>query len=205
MRAGTGTILDRVFHRWTDGLDPVAARIAVFERVRNIPYAVLPELIDRERYIDILRLNRGSCTPKHFLLGAMFERLGHLVLFVVYPFRWGERAEVLADYPTALLERARAMPLSHHLACLVEIAGRLVLVDATLDPPLASAGLPVNLHWDGYSDTSLPMTPLGPGELYHKEEAYLMEPRTDEASLAFYAELNARLEQVRQARQRPQE
>jgi len=198
MPAYTEAILDRTFRQWTAGRDPVQARIRIFEKVRDIPYAVIPDLIDAERYADILTLGRGSCTPKHFLLGSLFERLGLLVLFCVYPFRWGERAEVLDDYPNQLLERCQRLPLGHHLACRVEINGRLVLVDATLDTPLARVDLPVNRSWDGFSDTMLPMTPCGEEEVYHPVEAFRMQPHYDAESLAFYDELNACLDAVRQ-------
>jgi len=195
----TDTILDEKFRQWTAGKDAVQARISIFEHVRDIPYAVLPDLIDAERYIDILRLGKGSCTPKHFLLGSMFERLGLLVLFAVYAFQWGERAELLDDYPQQLKEMSREMPPSHHLACRVEINGKLVLVDATLDSPLIKADLPVNEYWDGFNDTELPMTPIGEEELYHPVEAHLMQARYDSKSLAFYDELNTCLELVRQS------
>lgn len=197
MSIATDAILDDKFRQWTQGKDPVQARISVYEKVRDIPYAVLPDLIDAERYVDILKLGRGSCTPKHFLLGYMFQRLGLLVLYAVYPFRWGERAEVLDDYPQQLRELSRELPMSHHLACKVEIDRKLVLVDATLDPPLANAELPVNQKWDGFSDTLLPMAPCGEEEVFHPLEAHLMQARYDEKSLAFYDELNACLEMVR--------
>lgn len=191
------SIVDETFNQWTHGKDAVAARISIFEHIREIPYAVVPDLIDSERYTDILTLWRGSCTPKHFLLCEMFRRLGLMTLFVVVPFRWGERAELIAGFPEYLLDLANRMPLSHHLACRVEIDGGFVLVDATLDSPLAKVELPVNLDWDGFSDTELPMTPLGPEEVFHPLEAYRMKPRTDAHSLAFYDELNARLEDAR--------
>jgi len=92
-------IVDEKFREWTDGMDAVRARINIFEKIRDIPYAVIPELIDAEKYRDIISMNRGSCTPKHFLLCTMFQKLGMLVLFVVYPFWWGERAEIVEDYP----------------------------------------------------------------------------------------------------------
>jgi len=199
MSTVTDTILDDKFRQWTGGKDPVQARISIFEHVRDIPYAVLPNLINAERYIDILTLGKGSCTPKHLLLGNMFERLGLLVLFAVYAFQWGERAEVLDDYPQQLKEMSRELPPSPHLACRVEINGKLVLVDATLDSPLAKVDLPVNQYWDGFSDTLLPVTPIGEEELYHPMEAYLMQARYDAQSLAFYDELNTCLEMVRQS------
>jgi hypothetical protein len=180
-------------------MDDVQARISIYERIRDIPYGVLPELIDAERYVDILKVGMGSCSPKHFLLCEMFRRLGLTVLFAVYPFRWGERAELVADYAPRLKRSAESLPMSHHIACKVEIENRLVVVDATLDAPLAWVGLPVNRTWDGFGDTLLPMTPLGDEELYHPQEAYLMEPHREEEWLEFYAELNACLQAVRDA------
>jgi len=191
-------IVDEKFREWTDGMDAVRARINIFEKIRDIPYAVIPELIDAEKYRDIISMNRGSCTPKHFLLCTMFQKLGMLVLFVVYPFWWGERAEIVEDYPEQLKNMARELPLGHHLACKVEINGRLVLVDATLDSPLKNIELPVNCSWDGFSDNLLPMEPCGEEQIYHPLEAYLMQPRSDERSLAFYAELNSCLQNIRQ-------
>ncbi len=193
----TQTTIEDTFRQWVLGKDPVEARVSIYHKIRDIPYAVVPELIDAERYVDIIRLNRGSCSPKHFLLGNMFQKLGMLVLFVVYPFRWGERAELVESYPDQLRGMTQALPLGHHLACKVEIDGRLVLVDATLDPALGKAGLPVNPDWDGFSDTLLPMTPCGEEQVFHPTEAYRMQPHSDELSLAFYAALNACLEEVR--------
>jgi hypothetical protein len=191
-------MFEEKFRQWAQGKDATQARISIFENVRDIPYAVVPELINAEKYVDILTLNRGSCTPKHFLLGSMFQRLGVLVLYAVYPFRWGDRAEVLDDYPSELIRLAQEQPPSYHLACRVEINGRLVLVDATLDSPLRKANLPVNQHWDGFSDTVLAIEPRGEEELYHPSEAYLMQPRDyDENMLEFYNQLNRCLEDAR--------
>ena len=129
----------------------------------------------------------------------MFQRLSMTVLYVVYPFQWGNRAEVLEDFPERLMRLAQEQPVSHHLACKVEINGKLVLVDATLDSPLKKINLPVNLHWDGFSDTLMAIEPCGEEQVYHPSEAHLMQPRNDdEKSLEFYNELNLCLEQVRQ-------
>ncbi len=191
------TIIDEKFGEWTRGKDAIQSRVSIFEKIRNIPYAIVPELIDSQRYIDILRLGKGSCSPKHFLLCEMFQRLGLPVLFVVYPYRWDERAGILEKYSLRLKEMAEAMPVSHHIACKVEIGGKLILVDATLDPPLQKVGLLVNMSWNGKDDTVLPMTPCGEEELYHPSEAYLMRAIVDEQMLLFYEELNTCLEQIR--------
>ncbi len=192
--------LDVLFLSWTEGLTPLAARIQIYEKIRDIPYAILPELIDAERYLEILSTGRGSCTPKHFLLAEMYRRLGLLTLFVVYPFHWGERAEIFTDYPEKLRLMAQRQPLGYHLACKVEIDNRLVVVDATLDLPLSKLPeFPVNITWDGRSDTLLPMTPVDEEMVFHPAERSRMQARADAESLAFYKELNKTLESIRKA------
>ncbi|MFC1919696.1 hypothetical protein ACFLWX_02765, partial [Chloroflexota bacterium] len=92
---------------------------------------------------------------------------------------------------------AEGLPPSQHLACRVDINGRLVLVDTTVDTGLGKLGLPVNRLWDGVSDTQLPMIPWGEEQLYHPSEAALMVSRIDERSSKFYEGLNQWLEEVR--------
>ena len=186
-------IEDEKFEQWTAGKNSLEARINIFEKIRDIPYAIVPELINPERYTDILSIGRGSCTPKHFLLCDMYQRLGMTVLYVGYPFRWDE---VEVDYPTRLRKMAKAMPTSYHLACKVDIYGSLVLVDATVDPALEKLGLTVNKEWDGVSETHLPMKPCGEEQFYHPREASYIEVRYDDKSLAFYRELNRYLEKA---------
>jgi len=187
-------LVEQRFREWTRGKSSTEARRSIYQKIRDIPYAVIPELNDAERYVEILRLGRGSCMPKHFLLGNMYQRLGMLVLYVVYPFRWDE-AEV--DYPPQLRRLAAELPTNYYLACKIDIGDELVLVDATLDISLARLGLPVNREWDGQSNTLMPINPCGEEQLYHPSEAYLMEARYDEKSLAFYNELNSWLEDIR--------
>jgi hypothetical protein len=189
------SIVEEHFSQWVHGRDPMGARIGIYARIRDMPYAVVPELNDFDRYVDILTVNRGSCMPKHLLMCRMFQMLGMTVLYAVYPFRWDEFD---IDYPRSLRRMAEAMPPSHHLACKVEIEGRLVLVDATLDPALKVLGLPVNETWDGRSDTLLPIKSCDDEELYHPSEAHGVQMQHDEASLAFYREMNLWLDKARE-------
>lgn len=184
---------------WIEGQNALDARISVFEKIRDIPYAVVPELLEPERYLEILKENKGSCTPKHFLLCNMYQRLGITVLYVVYPFRWDE---LEIDYPSNLRKLAEQMPLSYHLACKADIGGNLVLLDATIDKPLERLGLPVNKNWDGLTDTLLPIKPRGEEQIYHPSEASHIEATLDESSLAFYGKLNSWLEDIRSYYQR---
>jgi hypothetical protein len=190
-------IVDEKFNEWTEGLDPLQARISVFRHIRDIPYAVVPAVMDYRGYRNILKIGQGSCTPKHFLLCEMFQRLGLPVFYVVYPHRWAEIAKIMGEYSERLEEMALALPVTRHLACKVEIDGRLVLVDATLDLPLQKAGFTVNAGWDGKSDMLLPVTPCGAGEWYSPGEARLMKTSLDAQFQSFYPELNRFLDQMR--------
>ena len=187
-------ILDAKLREWTRGKNDLEARIDIFHKIRDIPYAIVTELNDYERYIDILKIGKGSCSPKHLLLCDMYQRLGMSVLYAVYPFRW-DAVEI--DYPPELVKLAQALPTSHHLACMVDISGSLVLVDATLDPALKEMGLPVNEEWDGISNTQLAITPCGEVQIHHPSEAIYVTAQRDEMSLAFYDGLNRWLDAFR--------
>jgi hypothetical protein len=100
--------------------------------------------------------------------------------------------------PPELWKLAQQMGPANHLACRVEIDGRYVLVDATVDPAISIIGLPFTASWDGISDTALPVLPVGEEEFYHPCEAELMPPPDlDENALAFYAGLNAYFQRIR--------
>lgn len=125
----------------------------------------------------------------------MYERLGLLILYAVFPFRWDE---VKIDYPPHLGRLAKELLINYHLAYLVDIDGELVLVDATLDLALEKLGLPVNRTWDGVGNTLLPINPCGEEQLYHPSEASFRQARYyDEKSMKFYNELNGWLGEVR--------
>ena len=188
-------LVEYYLQKWTADQSGKEAMIAVFNHIRDIPYAVLPELNHPQLYKRILEINVGSCAPKHLLMAEMYQRLGLDVLLAVYPYRWAEFEEL---YPAQLWKLAQTMPPAHHLACKVFINGRYVLVDATIDLPLGSIGLPVNEHWDGESDTLLPVLPTGEEEIYHPSEALLMPPpNLDDTALAFYKGLNEYFERIR--------
>jgi len=143
---------------WTRGLDALKARIAVFTHIRDMPYEIIAELKDPvEGPARTLRAGRGSCTAKHFLLGAMFALMDIPVLYITFPFYWDDPD---IDYPPHLRELARRLPVEYHLANAAFLDRRWVLVDATWDPPLAAAGYPVNESWDGISHTLNAVKPL---------------------------------------------
>lgn len=142
---------DDLLDEWTGGLFYPESQIAVFNRIRDIPYAIMPDQTDPViGPLNLLKEGRGHCASKHFLLGILFGRLGIGIKYVSIPFSW-DQPDIL--YPDRLRELAASLPLSYHLACRAFIGERWILVDATWDPPLAAAGFPVNTEWDGHSDT----------------------------------------------------
>ena len=189
------SIVEQSFAEWTAGRNQQEARISIYENIRDIPYAIIPELNNPVNYPQILNLGRGSCTPKHLLLADMFGRLGITVLLVIYPFRW---EDVAADFPPEIRAFMQIHPRDYHMACMAELEGRLVRVDATIDAPLEKIGLPVNCNWDGFSDTLPAVEPEGEEEFFHPSEAsFISSTTTDEAHLEFFARLNAWLDEVR--------
>jgi len=189
-------LISQVYDEWTKGKNPRAARINIFERIRDIPYAVTPQILDSDKGPrQMLIANRGSCQPKHYLLGEMFERLGISTFYVVYQFKWDE---LEIDYPRSIKRLAKRMPVSRHLACREMIGDDLVLIDVTCDIPLEKIGIPVNKNWDGFTNLALPIVPLGEEQIYHSsEKGYFGPPLFSEIETEFYRELNKWLDKVR--------
>ncbi len=145
------------FREWTEGRESVEARIAVFNGIRDIPYAVAhaPAGMDELEYLLIE--NKGPCTEKHILLANMYESLNIKTRFVSHRFKW---QDLTVDYPEDLKHLSLSMPVCDHLFCQALIDGKWVSVDATWDLPLEKVGFPVNKEWDGVSDTKTAVKPL---------------------------------------------
>jgi len=196
-------IVRRRLTEWTEGLGSREARIRVFEGVRDIPYEVIPRIrTSRDGPRGILEMGRGSCTPKHFLLGRMFEAMGLGVRYVTYPFPWDQKG---VDYPDELRRLAAKLPTEYHLAIHAEVEGRWARVDATWDLPLWKVGFPVNKEWDGASDTKIAVDYIE--EVVHasaeERDEYVQgkksewSPEDFERAGRFVEGLNAWLRQVR--------
>ena len=170
------------FNELTRSLDPREARIAVYKFIRDIPYAIIPELRDPQKGpVGILNLNKGSCQPKHYLLGMLFAKLDIPLQYVSYPFKWGIQK---IAFPEDLKKIVKELPPAYHLACKAYIDKKWILVDATNDLPLKKANFPVTEQWDGQSDTVNAVEPFE--EIIHGS---LMERVSYEAQQkGFYSE-----------------
>jgi len=151
-------LLAQKFTEWTKSLSSRSARISIYQHIRDIPYAIVAELRDpKTGPSDMVRMNKGSCVPKHYLMALMMNELGLPVKYATYLFNWNDPA---IRYPPALRKVAKNMPITAHLAIKVNIDGKWCLVDATYDLPLKKAGFPVNELWDGISDTKNAVMPI---------------------------------------------
>lgn len=196
-------IVEKAFTEWTEGLSSKDARISIFSQIRDIPYAVIPEISNPVNGPqELLKRMRGSCAPKHFLLGRMFEMLRIPIQYVSYPFSWNAKS---VAYPPELRKLAESVPIGYHLACKARIEDQWVVLDATWDRPLARVGFPINDSWDGASDTKLAVEPLD--EMVHEtaqDRMQLLQARrsswtSDDHAWTdrFTSALNSWLEEVR--------
>jgi len=151
-------ILNKKFNEWTKDLEPKEKRISVFNHIRDIPYAIVPQFRDPEVGITgILDLNKGSCQPKHFLLAAFFDKLNIPIRYVSYPFKWQDQP---LRFPDNFKEVLEGLPISYHLACKAYIEYKWVSIDATYDLVLKTAGFPITEEWNGLDDTKNAVTPI---------------------------------------------
>lgn len=152
-------IIERKFSEWKGTFGPKEARISVFTHIRDIPYYLVPQVADPfEWAASVLETGMASCSPKHYLLGTLFVRLGVQAKYVTYAFKWDKQA---LRYPPDLEKLAQGVPSGYHVACKAYIENKWVLVDATWDSALSGRqDFPVNTDWDGISDTRNAVIPF---------------------------------------------
>jgi len=196
-------VLTEKFLEWTGGMSSKNARISVYEHIRDIPYAIVSKLRDPQTGpAGLIKMNKGSCVPKHFLMYMMLDRLGLSVKYATYLFNWNDPA---IKFPVDLKKIVQVMPITPHLALKVNIDKQWISVDATYDLPLKSAGFTVNEEWDGINDTKIAVIPVE--EIVHESLDERLSfagkrvgeytERETEAYAEFAGRLNKWLEEVR--------
>ncbi|MCK5450378.1 MAG: hypothetical protein KAI70_01285 [Candidatus Omnitrophica bacterium] len=151
-------IVEFKLREWTTGLTPEESRVRIFEKIRDIPFAIVLEqfkLADGPKLM--LKNNRGFCISKHYFLGMMFSALDIPVRYCTYAFKWQDQD---LDYTEELKELSKDLPIVYHLACEINISSGWVLVDGTWDKALDNKKFPVNMNWDGCSTTRLAVIPI---------------------------------------------
>ena len=153
MSEGLRGIAAERFDMLTRGFLPDADAINVFNFIRDIPYYIDPEQFDaNEGPCNMLLSGRGSCFPKHYLLGAMLEKLGFRIEYSLHAFHWKDQAMAM---PEEAALRASGLPKTYHMACRMLSRGKWVTLDVTWNKELSANGFPVNENWDAKSGTKL--------------------------------------------------
>lgn len=117
---------------------------AAHELVANTPYLVSRWTGDPN---ELFAIGKGDCRHKAAALTALLRGLDQDAAIRLVVFDWADLpipAEILSIFPDTR---------SIHDCVEVQIDGDAVLVDATWDAPLASAGFPHTWRWDGVSAT----------------------------------------------------
>jgi hypothetical protein len=136
-------IIEQTLRTWTDGCDPLRSRITLFEHVRDLPY-YYPSPRDPS---EVLQSGRGSCSGKHYVLGAMFRLLGLEVRHMICTHRFNESLIVFPGPMQEMLRKNEIIDMHDSLQIAVDDAW--VDVDATWPSGLREFGFPVNEDWDG--------------------------------------------------------
>lgn len=171
-----------VFDQWTEGVDRFRRRIVLFEKVRDIPYAY-PTSRDPA---EVLHANRGSCSGKHYLLGALYRELGLPTRHMICTHRFNESPIAFPDDMQDALRRNEIVDLHDYLQ--IEVDGRWLEVDATWQADLRAFGFPVNEDWDGKTPMSLSVVP---------DELTLVESDPEKQKEAMLAKLTPRQRTLR--------
>ncbi len=196
-------IITEKFHKWKRGLSVEDAATRIFEEIRDIPFAVVPELFRLEKGPrGMLLMNKGFCVPKHYLMGMMFERMDISVKYYTDAFLW---KDLKVSYPRSVRMYCENIPVAYHLALRAEIGGCWKFIDGTWDLPLEGEGFAVNREWDGRQDMVNAVDPIE--EFVHdtaieRDELFLRKLQeyslSEKLNLArFSVELNRWLETVR--------
>ena len=146
-------ILSTTFTDWTRGHDPLRSRIALFERVRDIPYCY-PATRDPA---ELLEAGRGSCSGKHYLLGALYRLLGLPVRYMICTHHFNESPLVFPPPMQEMLRKNEIVDFHDYLQ--IQVGDGWIDVDATWERGLREFGFPVNEEWDGTSAMVLSVVP----------------------------------------------
>jgi hypothetical protein len=145
--------IQAALEEWSEGRDPLAARIAVFERVRDLPY----EYPASRDPLEVVRRRSGSCSGKHYLLGELFRRQGLPVRHMLCTHRFNDSPLPFPEHMQDLLRKNEIVDLHDYLQICVD--GEWIDVDATWPLGLRDFGMPTTDDWDGRSPMNLTVIP----------------------------------------------
>ncbi|HZZ99061.1 MAG TPA: transglutaminase domain-containing protein [Candidatus Saccharimonadia bacterium] len=147
---------------------------------------------------DMLKIGKGSCTPKHVFLARELQKLGIPIKFLMIPFYY---KNMPFAYRKNIITEVKDMPLSHHVALKAFLNGKWRILDVTWDKDLK--GFPLNTDWDGKNDMKLAVIPENIQEseadprIFEKEKLKHYTANEEQARKNFYKVFDELLEEVR--------
>jgi len=161
----------------------------IFSYIRETEYLVRVKRVepgqDLEWYLDH---KKGSCFPKHSILGLAFEQEGIQIQYVNYSFLW---QDLKVDYPAKLKTLAGHAGTTEHPAIKAFIAGKYRLIDATWDSPLERAGFHINRNLLNCQNAVEPIAESGPMTFDEYIFSLVSNRKPSTVKSEFYHELNA--------------
>lgn len=136
----------------------------VFLTLRDIPYGAYQSSVPLktlDEYLNnFLAQGIGACSPKHFLLGLMCEKIGMQVEYLSHYFFW---QNIPLKYPEELRIALCKMPAQLHTSLAISLFAKedeeKYSIDCTWDLPLEAAGFPVNRLGNSPNNCNLGIIP----------------------------------------------
>jgi hypothetical protein len=144
---------------WGIEKQPKARQITMlYEKVRDIPFGSMGS---RDPY-RVYQLNKGTCSGKNFLIKELFNEIGVKTRDMICLQRWKDLTWFPDDeydvvtLPEHLMKHFDNSDIvDFHNFVKIEVNGRWVQLDVTIDAPLKALGFHVVEKWDGASDMPL--------------------------------------------------
>lgn len=136
--------------------------IKIFEKVRDIKFGH----IGSRDPLEIYKAGKGTCSGKNFLLRELYKAVGLKTKDIICLQRWKDLSWFpddeygLVDFPEELIQKLNEKEIvDFHNYLLVEIDGKWIQVDVTIDKELLELGFRTEIDWDGRS--SMPLCFVG--------------------------------------------
>lgn len=176
--------------------------VMLYKWVRDFPFVAMSSTGNYFKDLMYIKVHqRGSCSPKHYFLGAIYESLGIPVKYLTYPFYW---KDLDIDWPDSIKRLVEKMPLQYHLAIEITVDEQSFFLDATWDSPLEKVGFPVNRIGDKLTNTKNAIVPYNDPIIHQTaferiefKKRLLRERATKGIEDNFYSVLNTWLEDIR--------
>lgn len=142
-------LLQKIISDYSQGKTGTAQIVALFERVRDIPYGSIGSREPTEVYTK----QEGTCSGKHELLKALYNELGVQTKDFIAIHRFKDLRVEFPEDIQVILDRSDIV--DPHNFFKINYYNRWLQIDLTWDLPLKKFGFPVTERWSGTQDMNL--------------------------------------------------